>query len=119
MHDRRVRAVVDGEGVSGPRRARQAAEGLTFHALWLRVGGDRATLATGLRDELARGRIEFHSTSRRHRMNRIDPELRGALLELQPPTVPDETDAPQLPRSFRPSLVAELVRSTDVGGAHG
>jgi hypothetical protein len=32
---------------------------------------------------------------------------------------PSRTDAPQLPRSFRPSPVAELAGSTDLGGAHG
>jgi hypothetical protein len=50
-------------------RARHAAHGLTFDELWRRVGGDRRTLVTILGDEECRGRVDYHSTSRRYRLN--------------------------------------------------
>jgi hypothetical protein len=69
-------------------RARQAAHGLTFHELRERclIRGypdAEGTLRRVLRDEIHRGRIEYHSTTRRFVMNGgLDPETRRALLDL-------------------------------------
>jgi hypothetical protein len=65
-------------------RAKQSAEGLTFAQLARRSPvPDRAVLALVLRDEVASGRIEYHSTSRRYRLNGgLDPGTRRAFLDL-------------------------------------
>jgi hypothetical protein len=64
-------------------RRQHAAAGLTLHALWLRVGGDRDELALILRDEVRRGRVEYRSTSRRYVLNgEIDAATRAALRAL-------------------------------------
>jgi hypothetical protein len=60
-------------------RAKQQSEGLTFFELWQRVGGDREILARILDQEVRRGRIDYLSSSRRYRMNGVDPGLRAAL----------------------------------------
>ena len=84
--------------VSRRHRERHAAHGLTFYELWLRVGGERHSLELVLRDELRRGRVDYHSSSRRYSVNGgVSPELRAALLELEPPAVEDGTDAAPLP----------------------
>ena len=50
-------------------REPEAASGLTFHELWLRVGGDRGSLWTVLRNEVRSGRIDYHSTTTRYQLN--------------------------------------------------
>jgi hypothetical protein len=49
----------------------------------LRIGGERETLRTILNDEVRRGRIAYHSTSRRYELNgAVEPELLAALRSL-------------------------------------
>ena len=61
----------------------KAASGLTFNELWLRVGGDRGSLWAVLRNEVRRGRIDYHPTTRRYALNGgLDPAVRKALLDL-------------------------------------
>lgn len=64
-------------------REPEAASGLTFHELWLRVGGDRGSLWTILRNEVRSGRIDYHSTTRRYRLNGGLPgDVKLALLRI-------------------------------------
>jgi hypothetical protein len=69
-------------------RERQAAHGLTFHELRERcliVGypDPEGTLRRVLREEVASGRVEYHSTSRRFTLNGGLPEdVKRALLDL-------------------------------------
>ena len=85
----------DPEGLRAARREatrrtreRQAAHGLTFHELrerCLLVGypDPEGTLRRVLREEVASGRIEYHSTSRRYSLNGGLPEdVKRALLDL-------------------------------------
>ena len=66
---------------TGPRELE--ASGLTFNELWHRVGGDRGSLWAVLRNEVRRGRIDYHSTTRRYALNGgLDPAVRKALLDL-------------------------------------
>ena len=82
---------LDLEGVRAARReatarmrARQRARGRTFHQLLEATGGSPELLAWVLRDELRRGRIEYHSTSRRYVLNGgIPEEVKAALRELR------------------------------------
>ena len=68
---------------TGRPREPEAASGLTFHELWLRVGGDRGSLWVVLRNEVRLGRIDYHSTTRRYVLNGgLDPALRQALLRI-------------------------------------
>ena len=61
----------------------EAASGLTFNELWLRVGGDRGSLWAVLRSEVRRGWIDYHPTTRRYVLNGgLDPALRQALLRV-------------------------------------
>lgn len=61
----------------------QGASGLTFQELWLRIGGDRATLWRILRNEVQRGRIDYHTTSKRYVLNGGFPAyVKRALLDL-------------------------------------
>ncbi len=65
-------------------REKQAASGFTFHELWQRVGGERATPVTILNEEVRRGRIDYRSTSRRYSMNGALPDdVRRALRDLE------------------------------------
>ena len=58
----------------------EAACGLTFNELWLRVGGDRGSLWAVLRNEIRLGRIDYHSTTKRYVLNGgLDPAVRKAL----------------------------------------
>ena len=67
----------------GRPREPGAASGLTLDQLWLRVGGDRGSLWVVLRNEVRRGRIDYHSTTRRYVLNGgLDPALRQALLRI-------------------------------------
>jgi hypothetical protein len=73
-------------------RTRQAEAGLTFHELLERSRehgvvaagpGDRAVLAWVLRDELRRGRIDYHGSSRRYVLNGGLPEdVKAAMRDL-------------------------------------
>ena len=64
-------------------REPEAAGGLTFDELWLRVGGDRGSLWAVLRNEVRRGRIDYHSTTRRYVLNGgLDPAVRKALFRI-------------------------------------
>ncbi len=66
-----------------PTRERQTASGLTFQELWLRVGGDRGSLWRVLRNEVRRGRIDYHYTMKRYVLNGGFPaDLRQALLRI-------------------------------------
>jgi hypothetical protein len=68
---------------TGRPRKPEAASGLTFDELWRRVGGDRGSLWVVLRNEVRRGRIDYHSTTRRYVLNGgLDPALRQALLRV-------------------------------------
>ena len=68
---------------TGRPREPDAASGLTFNELWLRVGGDRGSLWVVLRNEVRRGRIDYHPTTRRYVLNGgLDPAVRKALLDL-------------------------------------
>lgn len=68
---------------TGRPREPEAASGLTFDELWLRVGGDRGSLWAVLRNEVRRGRIDYHSTTRRYVLSGgVDPALRQALLRV-------------------------------------
>ena len=61
----------------------EATSGLTFNELWLLVGGDRGSLWVVLRNEVRRGRIDYHPTTRRYVLNGgLDPAVRKALLDL-------------------------------------
>ena len=61
----------------------EAASGLTFNELWLRVGGDRGSLWAVLRNEVRRGQIDYHPTTKRYVLNGgLDPALRQALLRV-------------------------------------
>ena len=65
---------------TGGTREPEAASGLTFNELWLRVGGDRGSLWAVLRNEVRRGRIDYHSTTKRYVLNGgLDPAVRKAL----------------------------------------
>ena len=78
--ERRRRA--EDPATGGPREP-EAASGLTFDELWLRVGGDRGSLWAVLRNEVRRGRIDYHPTTRRYVLNGgLDPALRQALLRI-------------------------------------
>jgi hypothetical protein len=50
-------------------REKQAAHGRTFAELLQRVGGDPARLRLILDQEVERGVVDYHSTSRRYSMN--------------------------------------------------
>ena len=64
----------------GRTREPEAASGLTFDELWLRVGGDRGSLWAVLRNEIRLGRIDYHSTTKRYVLNGgLDPAVRKAL----------------------------------------
>ena len=68
---------------TGRSREPEAASGLTFDQLWLRVGGDRGSLWVVLRNEVRRGRIDYHPTTRRYVLDGgLDPAVRKALLDL-------------------------------------
>jgi hypothetical protein len=68
---------------TGGTREPEAASGLTFNELWLRVGGDRRSLWAVLRSEVRRGRINYHSTTKRYVLNGgLDPAVRKALFRL-------------------------------------
>jgi hypothetical protein len=57
-----------------------------LRGLWQRVGGERRLLARVLNDEVVAGRIDYHSTSRRYRLNGgLPADLKAALLALAPP----------------------------------
>ncbi len=65
---------------TGGTREPEAASGLTFDELWLRVGGDRGSLWAVLRNEIRLGRIDYHSTTKRYVLNGgLDPAVRKAL----------------------------------------
>ena len=65
---------------TGRPREPEAASGLTFDELWLRVGGDRGSLWAVLRNEVRRGRIDYHTTTKRYVLNGgLDPAVRKAL----------------------------------------
>jgi hypothetical protein len=96
----RRRREADPEGFRAARReanrrcrARQAARGLTFQQLLDRSRaaagatpqgiGDEAVLAYVLRDELRRGTIDYHSSSRRYVLNgKLDAETLAAFRDL-------------------------------------
>jgi hypothetical protein len=91
----RARREADPEGFRARRRAatrrtreRHAAAGLTFEELAQRAGAlpgslEREWLVYVLRDELRRGTIEYHSTSRRYTLNgRLPEDVKQALREL-------------------------------------
>jgi hypothetical protein len=64
-------------------REPEATSGLTFHELWLRVGGDRGSLWRVLRNEVRRGRIYYHSPSKRYVLNGgLAADVKRALLDL-------------------------------------
>ena len=58
-------------------RARQWARGRSFHELLEATDGDPELLAYVLRDELRRGRIEYHSTSPLYVLNGGIPGREG------------------------------------------
>ena len=61
----------------------QGASGLTYQELWLRIGGDRATLWRVLRNEVQRGRIGYDSTSKRYVLTGgLPADVKRALLDL-------------------------------------
>jgi hypothetical protein len=71
------------DSTTGGTREPEAASGLTFNELWLRVGGDRGSLWTVLRNEVRLGRINYHSTTKRYVLNGgLDPAVRKALLRI-------------------------------------
>ncbi|HEX5974492.1 MAG TPA: hypothetical protein VFY57_04955 [Rubrobacteraceae bacterium] len=70
---------------TGGTREPEAASGLTFSELWLRVGGDRGSLWAVLRNEVRRGSIDYHSTTKRYVLNGgLDPAVRKALFRIGP-----------------------------------
>ena len=70
--------------ISARRRERQRAHGLTFAELLARSPvSDPAVLRLVLNDEVRRGTVEYHSTTRRYTLNgALDAETRAALLLL-------------------------------------
>ena len=69
---------------TGGTREPEAASGLTFSELWLRVGGDRGSLWAVLRNEVRRGSIDYHSTTKRYVLNGgLDPAVRKALFRFR------------------------------------
>jgi hypothetical protein len=71
------------DAATGGTREPEAASGLTFEELWLRVGGDRGSLWAVLRKEVRLGRIDYHSPTRRYVLNGgLDPAVRKALLRI-------------------------------------
>lgn len=63
---------------NGKRRA--ASRSKNF---WLRVGGDRGSLWRVLRNEVRRGRIDYHYTTKRYVLNGgLPADLRQALLRI-------------------------------------
>ena len=65
---------------TGRTREPDAASRLTFNELWLRVGGDRGLLWAVLRNEVRRGRIDDHTTTKRYVLNGgLEPVVRKAL----------------------------------------
>jgi hypothetical protein len=94
----RKRREADPDGVREERRLatrrtrqRQRAHGLTFHELATSAAiahseAGPATLARILREEIARGRVEYHSTSRRFVLNVLNgglsEDVKRALLDL-------------------------------------
>jgi hypothetical protein len=71
-------------------RERQAASGRTLHELKARIGrrtGSPAeAIATILADEVRRGRVTYHSTTRRFELRRdaFPPDVIAALRDLEP-----------------------------------
>jgi hypothetical protein len=68
-------------------RERQAAAGLTFHELWLRIGprsgAGRHELAHVLCQEVDAGRVAYLASSRRYRLNGgLPDDVRLALRDL-------------------------------------
>ncbi len=91
MERERIRREQDPEGLRGAQRertrrtrAKQAAHGLTFQQLLATSPrGDATSLRLVLREEIALGRIEYHSTSRRYLLNRgLPADLRRAFRDL-------------------------------------
>jgi hypothetical protein len=83
---------------------KQAATGLTFAELHRRVGGDRQTLASILKDEIAAGRIDYLGFSRRYRLNGGLPEdVKQALAGLALPEPDDGRPRKALPRRLQPA----------------
>jgi hypothetical protein len=73
----------DEDPATSRTREPEAASGLTFHELWLRVGGDRGSLWRVLSNEVRRGRIDFHYTTKRYVLNGgLPSDLRQALLRI-------------------------------------
>jgi hypothetical protein len=80
----------DPDGFRAARRAatqrcreQQVAHGRTFTELLRSTGADPAVLATVLRQEVERGIVEYHSTSRRYVLNgALPPSVKRALRDL-------------------------------------
>jgi hypothetical protein len=70
--------------VSARSWAKHASRGRTFHELLEATEGDPKLLAWVLRDELRRGHVEYHSSSRRYLLNGgLSEDVKEALRELR------------------------------------